>query len=137
MLLNVLLRQEQGLNHTKIQEIKGHLNSWTNYEVKKSVQNVAQRVDQNVQAEFRRLFLHKLRDSRTLSRTCKLYVTWTNVQESTSAWINQAIKAFTRLMSKRIFNVHLRLWTLKCKDYSKREYHPRCFNHCYSVLFHY
>jgi len=28
MLLHVLLRHEQSLNHTKIQEIKGHLNSW-------------------------------------------------------------------------------------------------------------
>jgi len=32
MLLHVLLRHEQSLNHTKIQEIKGHLNSWTNFE---------------------------------------------------------------------------------------------------------
>ena len=29
------------------------------------------------------------------------------------AWINQAIKAFTRLMSKMIFNVYSRLWTLE------------------------
>ena len=41
MLLSVLLRQEQGLNHT-IQEIKGHLNSWSNTEVKNLDQNVAQ-----------------------------------------------------------------------------------------------
>ena len=32
---------------------------------------------------------------------------------------NQAIKAFTRLMLKRIFNVHSRLWTLMYKEYSK------------------
>ena len=45
MLLSVLLRQEQGLNHTKIQEIKGHLNSWSNTEVRKLDQNVAQRLE--------------------------------------------------------------------------------------------
>ena len=43
MLLSVLLRQEQGLNHTKNQEIKGHLNSWSNTEVRKLDQNVARR----------------------------------------------------------------------------------------------
>jgi len=111
--LEWLTKTQIKFNHTKIQEIKWHLNSWTNSEFTKLVQNVAQKVDQNVQAEFRRLFLYKPRISRTLSRTCKLYVTWTNVQENISAWINQAIKAFTRLMSKGIFNVHLRLWTLK------------------------
>jgi len=42
VLLSVLLRQEQGLNHTKIQEIKGHLNSWSNTKVRKLDQNVAQ-----------------------------------------------------------------------------------------------
>jgi len=45
MLLSVLLRQEQCLNHTKIQEIKGHLNSWSNSEVGKLDQNVAQRLE--------------------------------------------------------------------------------------------
>ena len=43
MLLSVLLRQEQVLNHTKIQRIKGHLNSRSNTEVRKLDQNVAQR----------------------------------------------------------------------------------------------
>jgi len=43
VLLSVLLRQEQGLNHTKNQEIKGHLNSWSNTEVRKLDQNVARR----------------------------------------------------------------------------------------------
>jgi len=35
-------------------------------------------------------------------------VTWIYVQESTFAWINQAIKAYTRIMSKRILNVHFK-----------------------------
>ena len=43
MLLSVLLRQEQGLNHTKNKEIKGHLNSRSNTEVRKLDQNVARR----------------------------------------------------------------------------------------------
>jgi len=43
VLLSSLLRQEQGLNHTKNQEIKGHLNSWSNTEVRKLDQNVARR----------------------------------------------------------------------------------------------
>jgi len=43
VLLSVLLRQEQGLNHTKIQRIKWHLNSWSNTEDRKLDQNVAQR----------------------------------------------------------------------------------------------
>jgi len=78
-----LLRPEQGLNYIKIQEIKGYL------------------------------VLYNPRNSRTLSRTCKSHVTWVSVQKSTFAWINQEIEAFTRLMSKKIINVHLRLWTLK------------------------
>jgi len=110
VLLSVLLRQEQSSNYTKIQEIKGHLVLWTNSEVIKLVHNV--------EVEFRRLFLYKPRISRTLSRTCKSHVTWIDVQESTFAWINQTIEAFTRLMSNRIFNVHLRLWTLKYHEYS-------------------
>ena len=51
MLLSVLLRQKQVLNYTKNQEIKGHLNSWSNTEVRKLDQNVLE--DQNVQAEIR------------------------------------------------------------------------------------
>lgn len=42
-------------------------------------------------------------------RSCKAHMTWVYVQESTFAWINQAIKAYTRIMSKKAFNVHLRL----------------------------
>jgi len=38
-------------------------------------QNVAQKVDQNVQAKFRRLFLYKPMNSRTLSRVYKAHVT--------------------------------------------------------------
>ena len=130
-----LLRQKQGLNYTKIQEIKGYLVLWTNFEFRKLVQNVAQWVDQNVQAEFRRSVLHKPRNSRTLSRTCKSYVTWINVQESTFAWINQAIKTFVRLMAKKKFNVHLRLWTCEVLGIFQWEYQPRCCNHCTWVMF--
>jgi len=133
VLLSILLRLEQGLNYTKIQEIKWHLVLWT--EFKKLVQNVPQRVDQNVQAEFMRLFLYKPINSRTLSRTWKAHVTRIYVQESTFAWINQAIKAFTMLMSKRIFNVHFRLWTFELLGIFQWEYHPRCCNHCTSVMF--
>ena len=43
MFLSVLLRQKQDLNHTKNQEIQGHLNSGSNIEVRKLDQNVAQR----------------------------------------------------------------------------------------------
>jgi len=135
VLLSVLLRQEQGLNYTKIQETKEHLVLWTNFEFRKLVQNVGQGVHQNVQVEFRRLVLHKPRNSRTLLRTCKSYVTWINVQESTFAWINQAIKTFTRLMPKMIFNVHLRLWTFEVLGIFEWKYHPRCCNHCTSLMF--
>ena len=48
MLLSVLLRHEQGLNHTKIQEIKGHWIHELILKFRKLVQNVDQWVDQNV-----------------------------------------------------------------------------------------
>jgi len=53
VLLSVLLKKEQSLNHTNIQRIKRHLNLWSNIEVRKLNQNVAQRSecshrDQNV-----------------------------------------------------------------------------------------
>jgi len=53
VLLSVLLRQEQVLNHIKNQETKGHLNSWSNTKVRKLDQNVARRsecssIDQKV-----------------------------------------------------------------------------------------
>ena len=54
MLLSVLLRQEQGLNHTKIQEIKGQEHKLNTKELililkfRKLVQNVDQWVGQNV-----------------------------------------------------------------------------------------
>jgi len=137
VLLSSLLRQEQGLNHTKNQEIKGHLNSWSNIEVRKIDQNVAQRSEcsswdqklhfrsfaseaplqehaseASLQKHYFRSTFQKLHFSYWLLFQYKVHVTWICVQESTFAWINQAIKAYTRIMSKGIFNVHLRLWTL-------------------------
>ncbi|KEH39204.1 hypothetical protein MTR_2g090780 [Medicago truncatula] len=59
--------------------------------------------DQNVQAEIRRLFLNKPKSLKNFDqRSCKAHVTWVYVQESTFAWINQAIKACTRILSKKM-----------------------------------
>jgi len=63
----------------------------------------------SLQKHYFRSTLQKLHFSYRLLFQYKAHVTWICVQESTFAWINQAIKAYTRIMSKRIFNVHLRL----------------------------
>ena len=70
---------------------------------------------QKLQKHYFRSTLQKLHFSCWLLFQYKAHVTWICVQESTFAWINQAIKAYTRIMSKRIFNVHLRLIFLDVK----------------------
>ena len=37
-------------------------------------------------------------------------------------------------MSKRNFKVHLRLWTLEVLGIFQREYYPRGYNYCTSVM---
>jgi hypothetical protein len=64
VLLSVLLRQEQGLNHTKNQEIKGHLNSRSNTEIRKLDQNVARKSE--CSSRDQKVVLNKPRISRTL-----------------------------------------------------------------------
>jgi len=65
--------------------------------------------DQNVQAEIKRLFLHKPRISRTLIKVMQDTCDMVKCPGKYIAWINQAINAYTRIMSKRILNVPLRL----------------------------
>ena len=74
MLLSVLLRQEQGLNHTKNQEIKGHLNSRSNTEIRKLDQNVAQRSEcSHMRSEG--CFYTSPESQEHGSRSCKAHVT--------------------------------------------------------------
>ena len=47
-ILEWLTKTQTKLKHTKIQEIKEHLHSWTNSKFRKLVQNVVQNVDQRV-----------------------------------------------------------------------------------------
>jgi len=69
--------------------------------------------DQNVQAEFRRLFLYKPINSRTL---IKIMQGTHDMNKCLGKYIcldQSRNKDISRIMLKRILNVHLRLWTLK------------------------
>jgi len=70
VLLSVLLRQEQGLNHTKNQKIKGHLNSWSNTEVRKLDQNVARRSE--CSSRDQKVVLIQAKNLKIMQDTCDM-----------------------------------------------------------------
>jgi len=48
--------------------------------------------------------------------------------------VQSAIKAFTKINVEKFFKVHSRLWTLEVLGIFQREYYPRCYNHCTSIV---
>ena len=119
-----LLRQEQGLNHIKMHKIKGHWIHELILKFRKLVQNVDQRVDQNVLMIVQKVVHQQPRFIKNV-KNMQEHLTWIKGPEKYISMDVSAIKAWTSKSVKKVFKVHSRLWTLEVLGIFQGGYYPR------------
>ena len=125
----------QQLNHNKIQEIKGHLDSWTNSEFKKLVQNVAHSLE--CSSWVQKIVLiqaQKLKNIiKNIQGTCdmiKYSVKYIGMDQSSN-------KDIYKINVKKDLQCSFKTKNIEVLGIFQRGYPPSCYNHCSSLFFHY